>query len=337
MYEYWYNYHSSSRQYFIFILLVLRNFSMKDLEVLVIGRNCIDYISVLDRFPQEDEKVPLNTKHVEGGGQGGTSASCVARLGGKTALVGYVGNDEIGKLCLQRLSEFNVDTRYIRIIENAVTPIAYLFVNQSSGKRTIIYEPSQLPDITLSEELDPLLLCAKTVSLDPQTTTLGPVLKQRMQKSAKLIYDCERWKDQIEDMMDVADYFIPSSAFFDTRQDLFESHQLRGNIVKLNKMVRGQLIVTHGQEGAFYPFKQTLYQVPGPKVRVVDTTGAGDNFHGAFALAISRGFDIHMAVRFSVAVASLSCQAIGGRAAVPGWHEALDLANQLQVNTITLS
>jgi len=308
---------------------------MKDLDVLVIGRNCIDYISVLDRFPREDEKVPLNAKYVEGGGQGGTSASCVARLGGKTALVGYIGDDEIGKLCLQRLTEFNVDTRHIRIIENAATPIAYLFVNQSSGKRTIIYEPSQLPDISLSENLDPLLHSAKTISLDPQTTTLGPGLKQRMRKDAKLIYDCERWKDRLEDMMGAADYFIPSSAFFDTRSDLFEPNQLIHNIIELRKSVRGQLIVTHGQEGAFYPLKQTLFQVSAPNVRVVDTTGAGDNFHGAFALAIARGFDIHAAVKFSVAVASLSCQAIGGRAAVPQFQAALDLSKQLQVNTIS--
>jgi len=308
---------------------------MNDLDVLVIGRNCIDYISVLDRFPREDEKVPLNAKYVEGGGQGGTSASCVAQLGGKTALIGYIGDDEIGQLCLKRLTEFKVDTRHIRIVENAATPIAYLFVNQTSGKRTIIYEPSQLPDITLSDGLEPLLMSAKTISLDPQTTTLGLVLKQRMRADAKLIYDCERWKDRIEDMMDAADYFIPSSAFFDACSDRFEPRQLVGNIVQLNRMIRGQLIVTHGQEGAFYPLEQTLFQVRAPNVHVVDTTGAGDNFHGAFALAIARGFDMHNAVKFSVAVASLSCRAIGGRKAVPKWQEALDLSRQLQVKAVS--
>jgi len=308
---------------------------MKELDVLVIGRNCIDYISVLDRFPLEDEKVPLNAKYVEGGGQGGTSASCIARLGGTVALVGNIGDDDIGEKCLQRLNRCNVDTRHIRIIENAATPIAYLFVNQSSGKRTIIYEPSQLPDITLAESLDPLLLSAKAVSLDPQTTALGPILKQRLRAETKLIYDCERWKDRLEDMMKAADYFIPSSAFFDTRSDVFEPNQLIDNLVKLQALVQGQLIVTHGQAGAFYPLGQTLYQVAAPRVQVVDTTGAGDNFHGAFALAIARGFDIHEAVKFSVAVASLSCRAMGGRSAVPEWQEALDLSKQLQVDTIS--
>ena len=307
---------------------------MKDLDVLVIGRNCIDYISVVDRFPQEDEKVPLSVRLLEGGGQGGTSACCVSRLGGKTALIGNIGNDKEGEFCLRRLVDFNVNTRHVQVIENAKTPVAYLFVNRNNGKRTIIYEPSRLPDMEITKDLDPLLKRAKTLSLDPQTTTLGKTIKQRIQPTAKLIYDCERWKDHIEEMMAVADYFIPSSAFFDTSKDKFDPHRLFENIFKLKKMIQGQLIVTHGEEGAYYPLDNTLYHVPAPVVTVLDTTGAGDNFHGAFALAISRGFDLHKAVQFSVAVASLSCRAYGGRDAVPDFKEAMAMSKSLSSNTL---
>ena len=302
---------------------------MKDLDVLVIGRNCIDYISVIDRFPREDEKVPLSARLVEGGGQGGTSACCVSRLGGKTAVIGNIGDDKEGEFCLGRLRDFNVDTHYVQIIKNAKTPVAYLFVNRSNGKRTIIYEPSGLPDIDIPKDLDHLLQSAKTLSLDPQTTTLGKTLKQRIRPDAKLIYDCERWKDHMEEMMEAADYFIPSSAFFDASKDKFEPGQLFDNIFKLEKMVQGQLIVTHGDAGAYYPLGNRLYHVPAPAVPVLDTTGAGDNFHGAFALAISRGFDLHQAVRFSVAVSSLSCRAYGGREAVPDFNEALAMSQRL--------
>ena len=307
---------------------------MSDLDVLVIGRNCIDYISTVDRFPREDEKVPLSARLVEGGGQGGTSACCVARLGGKTALVDNIGNDKEGEFCLRRLGDFNVDTRYVQVIENAKTPVAYLFVNRANGKRTIIYEPSRLPDIEIPRSLDHLLQSAKTLSLDPQTTKLGKTLKQRIRPDAKLVYDCERWKDHLQDMMDAADYFIPSSAFFDSSKDQFDPHQLFDNIFKLKKMVQGQLVVTHGDAGAYYPLEKTLYHVPAPVVPVLDTTGAGDNFHGAFALAISREFDLHKAVRFSVAVASLSCRAYGGRDAVPDFEEAFAMSQNLSSNTV---
>lgn len=307
---------------------------MNDLDVLVIGRNCIDYIAIVDRFPQEDEKVSLSARLVEGGGQGGTSACCVSRLGGKTAVVGYIGDDKEGEFCLRRLADFNVVTRYVRVLENAKTPVAYLFVNRSNGKRTIIYEPSRLPDIDIPKDLDHLLQNAKTLSLDPQTTMLGKTLKQRIRPDAKLIYDCERWKDKLEDMMAAADFFIPSSAFFDSKKDTFGPYGLFDNIFKLKKMVQGQLIVTHGDAGAYYPMGTTLYHVPAPAVAVLDTTGAGDNFHGAFALAIARGFGLHEAVRFSVAVASLSCRDYGGREALPDFKEAFDMAQTLSSNPV---
>ncbi|HHE74091.1 MAG TPA: hypothetical protein ENL37_03260 [Desulfobacteraceae bacterium] len=134
--------------------------------------------------------------------------------------------------------------------------------------------------------------------------------------------------------MDAADYFIPSSAFFDSCRDKFDPHQLFDNIFKLKDMIQGQLIVTHGDAGAYYPTGNTLYHVPAPAVPVLDTTGAGDNFHGAFALAISRGFDLHKAVRFSVAVASLSCRAYGGRDAVPDFNEALAMSQSLASNVV---
>ena len=95
-------------------------------------------------------------------------------------------------------------------------------------------------------------------------------------------------------------------------------------------MVAGNLIVTHGEKGAYYIADDTLYHVPVPEINAVDTVGAGDNFHAAFALALAKGFDLHQMVKFSVAVASLSCREYGGRNGVPGWEQALAVAETLK-------
>jgi sulfofructose kinase len=305
-----------------------------DLDVLVIGRNCIDYIAVVERFPEEDDKAPLIERHVEGGGQAGTSACCVARLGGKVVLVGNIGNDEEGRFCLRRLKDFNVNTDYIQQLDNNRTPVAYLFVTRSTGKRTIIYEPNLLPPITMEDKLVQLIADAKTISLDPQTTYIAKALKENRPSGTRIIYDCERWLDHIEDMMSVADYFIPSSVFFKSKPETFDASDLNGNILTLGEMVKGQAIVTHGTDGAYYPYQGRLYQVQAPAVQAVDTTGAGDNFHGAFAFAVSKGLDLHEAVKLAVSVASLSCRGYGGREALPDWQEAYALARQLQYRII---
>jgi sugar/nucleoside kinase (ribokinase family) len=308
---------------------------VKDLDVMVVGRNCVDYIAVIDRFPEEDQKMPLIERRMEGGGQGGTSACCVARLGGKVALAGNIGNDEDGRFALQRLKDYQVNIDQVQILDAAPTPVAYLLVNRSNAKRTIIYEPSRLPKFEIQPELARMILRAKTLSLDPQTTYLATAVKQFSAAGVQIVYDCERWLDHVEDMMAVADYFIPSSVFFKSKPEIFGRSSFEENIFMLAKRINGQLIVTHGSDGAYYPFQERLVHVPAPAVAAVDTTGAGDNFHGAFALAVSKGLDLHAAVKLAVAVASLSCRGYGGREALPGWEEALALARQLRQRMVS--
>jgi sulfofructose kinase len=100
-------------------------------------------------------------------------------------------------------------------------------------------------------------------------------------------------------------------------------------ILKLQETIKGELIVTRGAEGAYYIFQDSLYHIAAPEVDVRDTIGAGDNFHAAFALAVSQEFPITDAVKFSVAVASLSCRQYGGREGIPNWKEAMGVAEKL--------
>jgi len=96
-----------------------------------------------------------------------------------------------------------------------------------------------------------------------------------------------------------------------------------------NERIYGNLIVTHAEDGAYYFDEDRLYHVTVPVVKAIDTIGAGDNFHAAFALALAKGFDLHRAVAFSVAVASLSCREYGGRKGVPKMNAALEVADTL--------
>ena len=303
---------------------------MSEIDVTVIGRSCLDYIAVVNRFPVENQKLPLEFRLTEGGGQGGTSSCCISRLGGQVAYVGKLGNDDAGRFCLKRLKAFDVNTEFIDIVSGGKTPVAYVFVTAAGGYRTIIYERNVLPRISIDDRLLKLVTQSKVVLLDPEVTYLGAELKSAAEDEIKLVYDCERWREGIENVMDSVDFFIPSSEFLESEALNFGDKPLHQKIVKLHKMVCGQLVVTHGEDGAYYIFDNRLYQVPAARVKVVDTIGAGDNFHGAFALALSKGFELHQAVKFSVAVASLSCREHGGRNGLPDWQEALAVAATLK-------
>lgn len=307
---------------------------MNNFDVLVIGRSCLDMIAVVNRFPLENQKLPLEFRLTEGGGQGGTASCCIARLGGKVAYVGKLGDDDEGKVCLKRLADFGVTTEFVEIVQGGKTPVAYVFITAGSGARSIIYERNTLPKIKIEPLIEELVRQSETVLLDPEATYLGGHLKNVAGSGVKVVYDCERWRAGIEDIMQTADYFIPSSEFLADQALGFHDIAFNQRIIKLNELVAGCLIVTHGEEGAYYITDDTLYQVAVPQVKVVDTVGAGDNFHAAFALALTRGFDLHRTVKFSVAVASLSCREYGGRMGVPTWEQALEVAGTLTERSV---
>ncbi len=307
---------------------------MNSIDVLTIGRSCLDYIAVVNQFPAENQKFPLEFRLTEGGGQGGTASCCISRLGGRVAYVGKLGDDEEGKFCLTRLKDFEVATEFIEIVKGGKTPVAYIFVTAGSGDRTIIYERNALPKIEIDDLLKDLALQSEVVLLDPEVTYLGRQLKTVTEGKIKLVYDCERWRPGIEDIMDTADFFIPASIFLESDELNFGDMPFNQKILKLNKMVTGKLVVTNGEDGVYYISDGSLYHVTVPEVKAVDTIGAGDNFHGAFALSIKKGFDLHQAVKFSVAVASLSCREYGGRNGVPDWKQALAVAKTLKEKAV---
>ena len=303
---------------------------MKNFDVLVIGRSCLDIIAVVNQFPRENQKLPLEYRLAEGGGQGGTASCCIAQLGGTAAYVGKLGDDEEGRFCLKRFADFGVATQFVEIVKGGRTPVAYVFISAGSGARSIIYERNTLPKIRINSILEELIRRTGVVLLDPQVTYLGGKIKNLAGSAVKVVYDCESWRAGIEDIMKTADYFIPSSEFLGADELGFHDMAFKQRIVKLNEMVAGSLIVTHGEHGAYYIIDDTLYHVPVPDVQVVDTVGAGDNFHAAFALALTRGFDLHQVVKFAVAVASLSCREYGGRMGVPTWEQAREVAGTLK-------
>jgi sugar/nucleoside kinase (ribokinase family) len=307
---------------------------MNNFDVLVIGRSCLDIIAVVNQFPLENQKLPLEFRLTEGGGQGGTASCCISRLGGKVAYVGKLGDDAEGRLCLKRLDDFGVTTEFVEIVEGGRTPVAYVFITAGSGSRSIIYERNTLPKIRINSTLAELVRQTEVVLLDPEVTYLGGPLKQHAGSKVSVIYDCERWREGIEDIMNTADYFMPSSEFLTAAELQFDGIAFNHQILKLDSMVAGKLIVTHGEKGAYYVSENTLYHVPVPDVIAVDTVGAGDNFHAAFALALTRGFDLHRSVKFSVAVASLSCREYGGRTGVPTWDQALEVAGTLTKRSV---
>jgi sugar/nucleoside kinase (ribokinase family) len=300
----------------------------KTKEVLVIGRVNVDYLSVLESYPEEDTKIVINESLVDIGGQGGNTSCCIARLGGTLKLIGRVGDDEGGRFCIERFKDCAIDTGTVQIIPGRHTPVSYIFITETTGSRTIMYEPENLPEIDITRQIRSYISESRVLLLDPSVTYLAKKLSL-IKNRPPIVYDCERFRDDITVMMAVADYFVPSSEFLSDKILGLKANGIIDGIKSLEGLVANRLIVTDAGNGAYYIDNGSIYRIRPPEVRIVDTTGAGDNFHAALALAISRDFSFENAVKFSVTVATLSCGGYGGRIAVPGWDEAMSVSADL--------
>jgi sugar/nucleoside kinase (ribokinase family) len=138
------------------------------------------------------------------------------------------------------------------------------------------------------------------------------------------------------DMMAAADYFISNFEYLQIKELKLADLSFDQKMFCFAEMINGCLVVTHGAEGAYYLYNDQLLHVPAPIVNVKDTTGAGDNFHAAFSMAVSLGYDLPASVKFSVAVASLSCREYGGRQGIPGFDEANLLARTLNEMVVAI-
>jgi sulfofructose kinase len=299
------------------------------MDVLVIGRNCVDYIAVADRLPAENSKAPMLAHRMEGGGQGGTSACAIARLGGRVTLVGKVGADAGGAFCRQRLERFGVSCEHLEVVAGKTTALAHVWVTRGNGNRTILYAPSDLPPIQGNDQLAEMCRQAGAILLDPEVTYLAPFLTKLTGPYGLLVYDAERWRPGIEAMMAAADCFVPSADFLEAPELGLPQAGWRARLAALRERVGGKLVVTRGEAGAYYFEDDCLIQVAPPAVAVADTIGAGDVFHGALALALARATPLPEAVKLAVAAASLSCRGYGGREGLADMEATRGLADRL--------
>ncbi|MBI5016133.1 MAG: hypothetical protein HZB55_11705 [Deltaproteobacteria bacterium] len=279
------------------------------MDVLALGRACVDEILEVGSYPAEDTKVPLAARLREGGGQASTAACLVASLGGEAGFVGVLGDDAEGRFARERLTVFGVS---VAGPTRGRTPVAYCVVSRAGGTRTILYERSAAEPLRFEEVPAELLGRARTVLVDPQAEPLIAALAPACRASgALLVADAEHAPDGWEETWGRVDVLAVSETFL---REAVPGAGPEEALIAISRKARGMMcLATLGERGAIALLDGRLLRVPAIPVAVRDTTGAGDAFHGALCLALARGLGWPDVLRFAVAAASLSCRGLGGR------------------------
>ncbi len=291
-------------------------------DVVGIGRNCVDYLALVPSLPAPDAKVPMKDFRVVGGGQATTAMAALSRLGLKTAYVGVVGDDEGGKLVLSGLREFGVDVSSVVVEEGGETPAALIFVDESAQTRTIAYQPTAPGRLTSSAVDLEFVLSARCLLVDPHETLFGlEIAGEARKRGIPLIYDAEHMTEGFQEMLAAADYVVGS-------QDVVETLGASGVEEALEIIFAAgpqAAVITLGNRGAVALTPEGFFRRPAYRVKVVDTTAAGDAFHAGFAYAILQGWDMDKTLAFAHALGGLVCRGLGGRETLPTLSETRKL------------
>ena len=246
-----------------------------------------------------------------GGGVAANAAVAISRLGGHATLMGAVGSDQVGDVVLDELRAERVDVNCVRRLHATATPESLVIV-QPDGSRTIVAHAS----IDLSRLEEPTLPTGKlsAVLVDarwPDATRAA--LKAAQRSRIPGVVDVDRLPADTA-LLETASHLVFSEP---AMTELTGSDDLDVGLRAVAKNMRAHVSVTLGERGVTWVDGDEIRHLDGFAVEVVDTTGAGDVFHGAFALALAEGASEIAGFRFASATAAVKCSRPGARAGIP--------------------
>ncbi|MFO7937328.1 MAG: PfkB family carbohydrate kinase [Kiritimatiellia bacterium] len=287
----------------------------KDVKIIGLGYCGMDYLCVVPRIPFDD-KVEIIESLVQGGGPSATAVVAASRLGADTAFYGSIGDDGRGKQIIDAFKSEDVDAAGLKIRRNAESPAAYCWIDQASGKRSIAWTHGDAAPLKPEDINSELLGNADVLHLDGhQTEAAIAAAKEARSQGVLVSLDAGTLLPGIEELMELSDIVIASEKFAQAFTDFGRETD---SIRKLFFGARKFAGVTSGKNGSLGFDGVNIMRCPLHEVKeVVDTTGAGDVYHGAFAVGAARGMSWEQCMRFATVVAALKCTALGGRTAIP--------------------
>ncbi len=291
-------------------------------DVVGLGCACLDFLGIVPHLPDQDEQVWMSDSTQQGGGMVSTALVTLSRLGASTAFVGKIGDDMAGRVVKEEFNLYEVDSEHLVMELGASTSVSMILVDESTGQRTIMAGGSAV-ELLPSEVPAEMVASAKYLHLD-NTNRQASLAAARLARDSgvPVVLDADTMSPpgDLEDLLRLTDYLIASKVFAKELTGLADPSAAAKALSCYGSTVT---VVTLGEEGSYTLAGGRSFHTPAYSVDVVDTTGAGDVYHGAFIFGLLRGWKLEKTANFASAVAAVSCTRLGGRAGIPTLDEAV--------------
>ena len=293
--------------------------------VLCVGTAAYDLFFPLEGRLEENRKYEVPSIHESGGGPAANAAYLLSGWGVPAALACVLGDDPFGSRILGEFREVGTDLRLTEVRHGASTPLSVILVNTATGSRTLVNRLAPAEPLRFGPEaLEVLAGLRPSVLLFDGHQPEASLQALSLLPGARSILDAGSRRRGTELLAPRVEFLVPSETFaraMTGEQDLDSDGGRRRCLRALASLGGGEVAVTLGERGVLYLQNGEARHLPAFPVRAVDTTGAGDIFHGAFAYAVLQGWRLAETVRFAAMAAALSVTKPGGRASIPALAE----------------
>ena len=325
-------------------------FTQNHIDIVGIGASTLDRFIVVNHYPTGREVQQVISSTTDGGGPVATALAVAGKYGARTAMIDSIGNDMVGRHILDDFEKYNVNTDAIQVESGANSGVATILVKQSTGERAVFFERSTATEPEFLDTHKQLIGSAYILHINGRHRQLmrsAMAVAKEVGTIISLDGGAQRYDEDMKPITEASHIVIVA-------RDYAEKYTGTTNLKEACRIIheRGACIagVTDGANGSYFVWPDgTSYRCkPFPQEAVVDTTGAGDSFHGAFLAKLSNVLhsesakvsltnavqgdtslcavellkgcahsDLEKAAIFASAVASLNTQGIGGRSPLP--------------------
>ncbi|MCL7452233.1 MAG: carbohydrate kinase family protein [Anaerolineae bacterium] len=301
----------------------------RPLDVAGLGYCAYDLLCLadVDEMPDFDSVSGIHLADMvhDGGGPVGTALTALARLGARAGYLGVLGEDREGRTLQDLFARVGVDVSRLRVDPRAGTNVCAILVQQGTGQRAIFCHPRVQPQALALDEVDRAYVqSARVLHLDGQFLPAAIVAAGWAREAGvKVCFDGNHPRPGLEALLPLVDWLVVAEPFPAAYTGSASREEAARTLLQLGPEL---LVVTLGERGCQVWVRSrdpggddTIEHltVPGFSVEVVDTTGAGDAFHGAFIYGMLQGWALGRVAEFANAVAALNCQTLGGRRGLP--------------------
>lgn len=284
-------------------------------DIIGIDSSCVDHIVTLDRMPHKDEEIEINKQSWQGGGKVATALTAASRLGAKTALMGILGDDAFGRFLVRDLARDGVDVSHLLMETGAASDYCISLAERETSTRTFLVEWGTHRQYQPSDLDQEIFQHARCLHLYQMNETGLAAAKLAKSYGMKVCFDADAYDPSVMENIGLIDYFIGSEFFY---QSLFQDLDPKEGCSSLLKDGPECVIFTFGKNGCTGAWAEGVFQHPAWSIPAIDTTGAGDTFHGAFLQALlCQNMTVSDAANFASAVSAIKCMFLGGRAGLP--------------------